>query len=67
VLLGARALFAAKPLLALLVGAAAGGLVLALLYWRFLVPDSAKAHLTARLGRRRRASDPASGRLFQDT
>jgi O-antigen/teichoic acid export membrane protein len=47
VLAGARALFAENPLVALFGGVATGGLVLAVLYWRFLVPDAAKAHLTA--------------------
>jgi O-antigen/teichoic acid export membrane protein len=61
VLLGARALFAEKPLLALLGGVGAGVPVLVLLYWRFLISDAVRIRVTARLRKgSHRADDPAS-------
>jgi O-antigen/teichoic acid export membrane protein len=49
VLLGSRLTFADQPLLAVVCGSAAGGLVLLPLYWRFLAPAQLRRLVLARL------------------
>jgi O-antigen/teichoic acid export membrane protein len=41
-LVGARLVFQTNPLMGLAVGGAAGGAVLAVLYWRYVIPDQIK-------------------------
>ena len=45
ILLASRALFADRPILALLVGVVLGGPTILLLYWRFVVPDTLRAQI----------------------
>ena len=52
-LVGARLLFVERPLFSLASGSLVGGLVLALLYWRYALPESIKKQLTALVWRRR--------------
>jgi O-antigen/teichoic acid export membrane protein len=50
-LLGARAAFANRPVLALGVGCVVGGLVLAPIYWRYMLPPTVRAQVLRLVGR----------------
>jgi O-antigen/teichoic acid export membrane protein len=49
VLAASRVTFADRPLAAVASGCLSGGVILALLYWRFVVPDSIRRQLSTRL------------------
>lgn len=51
VLIAARLALADRPLAALAAGLAVGGVVLAAVYWRFVLPADLRARLAARIGR----------------
>lgn len=48
-LVGARLMFPAKPLVSLVSGAATGGAILSVLYWRYVLPDKLRAKIAAPL------------------
>jgi hypothetical protein len=48
-LVGARLIFCTDPLIGLICGGGTGGIILALLYWRCVLPESIRMRLKARL------------------